>query len=75
MQHDSILSCPFLHYSNYVFNLGITSVAQHGNHIPQQISGLLASNDGLEDSYTGSPLALPILRVGVQSFEHIKGLG
>jgi hypothetical protein len=40
-------------------------------HLPGGLSG----NHELEDTHAGATLALPVLGVGVESFEDVEGLG
>lgn len=41
----------------------------------EDLLGLFASNDELEDPCASPSLTLPVLRTGVKSLQHVKRLG
>ena len=67
-----ILLAPFLHGLDDVFDLRIISALQAGYDLRKSIIGLDSSDNHLEDTDSSATLALPELRIWVQSLEHIE---
>ena len=70
---DAILVTPLFDDADDVFDLRIGCVAQHRHDVDKTLFWLHAGYNELEYSHAGAPLAFPVFRVRVETFEHVEG--
>ena len=71
---EAIVFAPLLHDLDKVFDLRVRSVLQHVNHFDKALLVLGSGNNQLENTDCSSTLALPELRVGIETLQHIECL-